>query len=186
MKSFILGAFAFLPVAVLAQRPGGLTEAAQREKLSALSAMDGTWRGPAWYLTPSGTRQEVTQTERIGPMLGGAVRVVEGRAYDAQGATLFNAFAVISVDPQSGNLTMRSYADGRVGDFPIQIHDDVITWRLVAGPATIEYKTTIRNGTWHEIGTRAIGNQPPVTFIEMTLTRLGDTGWPAGDAVKSR
>jgi hypothetical protein len=184
MKALTLVAAVCVSTVLQAQPAAPMSQAAQREKLSVLSMMDGEWRGTAWYLTPSGGRQELTQTERVGPLLGGAIKVVEGRGYDAQGATQFNAFAVIAVDPQSNALTMRSYADGRVGDFPIEPAADGFSWKIVAGPATISYRATIKDGTWHEVGTRAIGAQPPVTFFEMKLTRLGETSWPGAGAVK--
>ena len=45
--------------------------AAQREAMKAFAFMDGIWRGPAWTLLASGAKHEITQTERMGPMLGG-------------------------------------------------------------------------------------------------------------------
>jgi hypothetical protein len=41
---------------------------------------------------PSGEKLALTQTERIGPMLQGAIKVVEGRGYNQEGALVFNAF----------------------------------------------------------------------------------------------
>src|SRR5258708_26579801 len=59
--------------------------AAQREAMEPLAYMDGVWRGPAKTTLPSGETRAVTQTERIGPFLGGAGTVIEGRRYDAPG-----------------------------------------------------------------------------------------------------
>ena len=53
--------------------------------MARLAYLDGVWRGPAWSLTPQG-RREMIQTERIGPFLGGSVRVMEGRGYTADGS----------------------------------------------------------------------------------------------------
>ena len=61
-----------------------------------LASMDGVWRGPAWTILPSGEKHSVTQTERIGPLLDGSVKVIEGRGYDADGKVAFNAFGTIS------------------------------------------------------------------------------------------
>src|SRR6185295_9399900 len=69
---------------------------AQREAIATLAFMDGTWRGPAWALLPSGEKHTLTQTERVGPFLGGAVKVVEGKGYEADGKVGFNAFATIA------------------------------------------------------------------------------------------
>ena len=49
--------------------------------------MDGTWRGPAWTLLPSGEKHELTQTERVGSMLDGSIKVIEGRGYEVKPTT---------------------------------------------------------------------------------------------------
>ncbi len=55
--------------------------AAQREAMSRLAALDGVWRGPAWTILPSGEKHDVTQTKRVGSLLGGSVKVIEGRGH---------------------------------------------------------------------------------------------------------
>src|SRR5262245_6092410 len=72
--------------------------AAQREAMAKLAFMDGVWRGPASTTLPSGQKHDITQTERIGPLLGGAVKVIEGRGYEPDGKTTFNALGIISYD----------------------------------------------------------------------------------------
>lgn len=156
--------------------------AAQVEALKKLSAMDGVWRGPAWAMTPGG-RHEVVQTERIGPMLGGAIKVVEGRAYNPDGSTGFNAFAVISFEPDTGAYSLRSYAMGRAGDFALKPTADGYVWEIPSGPATIRYTVVIKDGVWHEVGERTVQGQAPMKFFEMTLKRVGDSPWPGAGAV---
>src|SRR5688500_33504 len=73
--------------------------AAQREAMKPLAWMHGRWQGEAWAVTPDGKRHEMIQTERVGPMLDGAILVVEGKAFDRAGKPAdFNAFGVISYD----------------------------------------------------------------------------------------
>jgi hypothetical protein len=68
------------------QRPNPATAmAAQREAMAAIAFMDGTWRGTAWTLLPTGGKHEITQTERVGSFLDGKVKVIEGRGYEADG-----------------------------------------------------------------------------------------------------
>lgn len=74
--------------------------AVQREAMTRLARLDGTWRGTAWTITPTG-RHQVVHTERIGTMLNGSLRVIEGRSYNEDGSVGFNAFAVISYDPRT-------------------------------------------------------------------------------------
>src|SRR5437762_6270657 len=111
--------------------------AAQREAMAPLSFMDGVWRGPAWTILPSGEKHNVTQTERIGPFLGGSVKVIEGRGYNADGTVGFNALGIVSFSPSDGAYTLHSYAEGSVGDFPLTRTADGFAWEIPAGPATL-------------------------------------------------
>ncbi|HEX8625539.1 MAG TPA: DUF1579 domain-containing protein [Allosphingosinicella sp.] len=161
-------------------------QAAQREAMAKLSAMDGVWRGTAWTMTPAG-RHDVVHTERIGPFIGGAVKVIEGRAYNPDGSVGFNAFGIVSYDPAKKAYSLRSYAMGHSGDFPLEVRPDGYVWQTPAGPgAIVRYTATIRNGAWREVGERIAGTAAPVQIFEMNLKRVGDSRWPAGDPVPMR
>ena len=160
--------------------------AAERDAMAAFARMDGVWRGPAWTITPNG-RHDIVQTERIGTFLGGSVRVIEGRGYNADGSVGFNALGVIAYTPASSSYTMTSWAMGNAGVFPIRPTADGYVWEIPAGPgATIRYTATIRDGTLREIGERIVGNAAPVKFFEMNLRRVADTDWPAANPVPMR
>ena len=158
--------------------------AAQREAMSRLAFMDGEWRGSAWTMLPSGERHTVTQTERVVAFLDGSVKIVEGRGYEGDGSLSFNALGVVSFDPETGAYKMRSYAQGHVGDFVLTPTADGFQWEIPAGPMTIRYTAVIKDGTWSEVGDRIVPGQEPIRFLEMTLTRVGDTNWPAGGVVE--
>lgn len=157
--------------------------AAQRAAMAPLAYMDGVWRGPAWTILQSGQRHEVTQTERIGPFLGGSVKVLEGRGYDADGTVAFNAFGTISFNPATRAYTLHSYAQGFSGDFVLTPTADGYVWEIPAGPMTIRYTAVIKDGAWREVGDRIMPGREPVRFFEMNLRRVGDTDWPAAGAV---
>lgn len=159
---------------------------AQREATATLAFMDGTWRGSAWALLPSGEKHTLTQTERVGPFLDGAVKVVEGKGYEADGKVGFNAFATIAYNPSTHAFTMHSYAQGNVGDFTFTPSADGFVWEIPAGPMTIRYTAVIKNGTWHEVGDRVVPGKDPVRIFEMTLKRIGDTDWPAAGSVSPK
>lgn len=177
-----------LGLALIASMPGAAQVAdtaalsAQKVALDKFAWMDGTWRGPAVTKGPGGEHR-VTQTERIGPMLGGTVRVIEGKGFNPDGSVGFNAFAVISWDAQKQAYNFRSYAQGRSGDFMIRPTADGYVWEIPAGPMTIRYTATLKDGTWTEIGERIAPGQAPVQFFEMHLKRVGDTAWPNGGAM---
>jgi hypothetical protein len=172
-------------VPALAQSPPDPSAriAQQKAAMKALAWMDGVWRGPAVTTGPGGRRIEVTQTERSGPLLDGAVHVVEGRGYNADGSTGFNALGIISYDPDKAAYSMRSYAMGQVGDFPMTLTETGAVWTIPAGPATIRYTITAKDGVWHEVGERVVEGQPPMPFFEMTLKRVGDSAWPTAGAI---
>lgn len=180
-----LGALSLSPPAASAQ---GRTDsagliAAQREALNRFAYMDGVWRGPAWTILANGQRHDATQTERIGPFLDGSVKVIEGRAYNADGTVGFNALGIISYQPDKQTYTLHSYALGYSGDFVLAVKPDGYVWEVPAGPMIIRYTATIANGNWREVGDRIMPGQPPVRVFEMNLKRVGDTKWPGDGAI---
>lgn len=161
--------------------------AEQRTAMKKLAYMNGVWRGPAWTILPNGKKHDITQTERIGPFLEGAVKVIEGRGYEPDGRVSFNAMGIISYSNEKKIYTMRSYAQGYSGDFTLNLNDDGYTWEIPAGPGmTIRYQATVKDGTWKEVGDRMVKGKEPVRFFEMDLKRIGDSKWPAEGTISPK
>lgn len=157
---------------------------AQGEAMKPLAWMNGVWRGPAWTILPNGQKHDVTQTERIGPFLGGTVKALEGRGYNADGSVGFNAFGLITYEPNTKAYSIRSCAMSYCGEFPLTLTDTGYVWEVPAGPgATVRYTAVFKDGLWVETGERVAGDKPPVKMFEMDLRRVGDSDWPAGGAV---
>lgn len=176
-----LSLLAVPPAVAQVQQPTG--SAVQRERVGALDFLNGEWRGTATTTMP-GHSTVLTQTERVGPLLGGSVKLIEGRGYAADGTTQFNAFAILSWDERAGKYLFRSYANGYTGEYPFELTEDGFRWEMPAGPnAKIQYVAVVRDGTWHEVGDYVAEGQPPRRFIELRLTRVGDTDWPGAGAV---
>jgi hypothetical protein len=165
--------------------PAALT-LTQRKAMASLAFMDGTWRGTAWTILPSGEKHTLTQTERVGPFLDGSVKVVEGRGYEADGRVSFNALGIISYNPDKQAYSIRSYAQGQSGDFVLTPTADGFVWEIPAGPMTIRYTAVVKDGTWREVGDRIMPGKEPIRFFEMNLKRVGDTEWPAAGAVSQK
>ena len=183
---FAVAALTLLAMPAAAQAPDPGRIKAEQEAMTPLARLDGIWRGTAWTQLPGG-RHEVTQTERIGPFLGGSLKMIEGRAYNADGSVGFNALGIISFEPSTQKYSLHSYALGRSGDFPLELTPTGYVWQIPAGPgAIIRYTATITADHWREIGERIADGVPPVQIFEMNLTRVGDTKWPAGDPVPMR
>lgn len=154
------------------------------EAMKKLAFMNGVWRGPASGMSPEGNRFEVTQTERIGPMLDGDVIVIEGRGYQPDGAVGFNAFAIVSWDQRANKYEFRSYAHGHAGTFEMKLTDTGFVWEVPAGPdAVMRYTATVQENHWHEVGEYVSAGTEPRPMFEMHLERIGDTAWPSADPV---
>jgi hypothetical protein len=175
-----------LPAAEQAPSDPAAEIAAQREAMESLAFMDGLWRGPAWTMLPSGEKHFITQTERIGLLLDGSVKLIEGRGDEPDGTVAFNALGIVSFDAEQSAYSLRSYAMGKVGDFTLTLTADGCTWEIPAGPMTIRYTAVVTDSTWREVGDRIMPGGEPARFLEMSLVRLGDTDWPARDPVSSR
>jgi hypothetical protein len=102
--------------------------------MARLSFMRGTWAGPASGTSADGRSFRVWQTERMGPLLGGDVVVVEGRGYRDDDSTGFNALGIISYELRTGQYEIRSYAMGHAGTFPLIPTENGCRWTVPAGP----------------------------------------------------
>lgn len=159
---------------------------AQRQAMQALSHLDGAWRGTFTLTLPDGKTRVMPHTERIGPLLDGSIKLIEGSSYTPDGKRPFNALGIVSFDPEGRKYQMRSYAQGHVTDVEFKLTADGFSWEMPAGPMTMRYLTTVRDGRWHEIGERLVPGQAPVRFIEMDLRRVGDSDWPVAGAVPAK
>jgi hypothetical protein len=158
--------------------------AAQREAMQALAFLDGAWRGDAWAQEARGA---IVHTERVGLLLDGTVRVVEGHSYGTSGETVFNAFGIISYDPVRRTYSIRSYAMGYAADFPLTVRPDGYSWNQSMGRGgTVRYTATISGDAWREVGERIADGAAPVRTFEMRLRRIGPTEWPQSGAVPPR
>lgn len=159
------------------------TIAAQAQAMAPLAWMDGRWRGPGWALIPVG-RHEIVQTERVGPLLDGSIKVMEGKSFEPDGKpAAFNAFGVLSYDAASKAYTLHSYAQGRAGDFPLTPTADGYVWTIPMGPVSMRYTATHADDAWTEVGDLLRPGAPDTRVFEMRLKRVGDTDWPlAGQA----
>ena len=155
--------------------------------MAKLSFMRGVWRGPASGTAPDGSKYSVTQTERMGPMLGGDIIVIEGRGYNADATTGFNAFAVVSWDARADRYEIRSYAQGHAGTFELKLTKEGYVWETPAGPdAVMRFTATVKGDSWREVGEYVAKGKPPVKSFEMNLKKVGDTDWPLGTPIAPR
>ena len=187
----MLKCFAFITMFVSLAAPAGAQRESplldqQAKAMAALDFLDGEWAGPAVAHEPSGVIT-MTQTERSGTLLGGTIRLVEGRAFNTTGKTLFNAFAVISYDPRTSQYVITSHAGGYVTTAELKLTATGFVWEVPAGPrAKMHFTATVQNGLWNEIGDYVAEGSAPRRTFEMNVRRLRPSNWPAGKSFKHR
>jgi hypothetical protein len=151
--------------------------------MAALAFLDGEWSGPAEAHERSGTFK-MTQTERVGTLLDGTVRLVEGRAFDEKGGTLFNAFAVIAYDVPTARYVITSYAGGYATTTVLKLKADGFEWEVPAGPgAKMQFAAVVKDGMWTEVGDYVGPDGSKKRTFQMTVKRIGTSNWPAGTLV---
>lgn len=183
LRLLVLSLLFIIAIPLLAQQPSADTSAERAAAMAKLVPLHGEWRGTAKG-NIRGQVFDVTQTERVGPMQGGDVVVIEGRGYAASGKLEFNAFALVSYDTTKDVYEFRNYAHGQANTYPFFVTDTGYSWEMPAGPnAKIRYDITITNGKWVEIGYYIRENKEPAKFMELNLERLGDSSWPAAGFV---
>lgn len=176
--------FALLLAAVPAAAQHRPDLAAQRAAMDRLAIIDGTWAGTATRYEGGRALPPMRHTERVGPLIDGRLRLIEGRSYTADGGDAgFNAFAVISYDDRTRAYTFRSYALGHALTVPITVRADGFEWQMAAGPGRIRFVATIRDGRWREEGWLEMPGAPPARTIVLDLKRTGATDWPGAGAV---
>ena len=185
LAALTLMAAAIGPATAQAPDTPGLM-AAQRQAMLPLAALDGEWRGTARVFLPGGKTRELVQTERVGSMLDGTVKVVEGRGHGTDDSLEFNAFAVISFVPGSGKYAFNSWAQGMKGEFNFELRPDGFVWTMNFGRLSMRHTAVIQGDSWTEVGERLVEGQAPVRTVEMQLRRIGRTDWPAAGAVAPR
>lgn len=158
--------------------------AKQREAMERVAWMDGVWRGTVTSTTPVG-EVTLTQTERVGTMAHGTVRLVEGRGFAEDGALEFNAVGMIAYDALADEYVMTTSARGMTSRPWFRPTPDGFEWGFKAGPAKIRYVAVHANGVWTEEGFMAVEGQAERKFLTMRLQRVGDTDWADAGAVSS-
>ena len=159
---------------------------AQQEAMKALAFLDGEWRGSSKVLRRDGWAS-TTQSERVGVMLDGSVRMIEAKGYESDGRASFDVLRIISYEPESKTYSMRSYQSGLVGDHELSITDDGFTLQSESSNnSTVRYEASVKNGVWTETATRVPARGEPETYVEVRMKRQRSSGWAATGAAGAK
>jgi hypothetical protein len=159
---------------------------AQQEAMKTLGFLDGEWRGTVKTLRKTGWTSMV-QTERVGAMLDGAVKLIEVRSYEADGRLAFDALRVISYNPEKKIYEMRSYQNGSVRDYELETAANGIAWSVGSnGKTGTRYETVVKNGVWTETATRFPAKGESETYLSVTVKRMRAGTWPEAGALLAK
>ena len=177
-----VAALVLLAGPVSAQNAAPASAAAEEAKaaMAKLAFLDGWWEGEGWTTEAGGQRLTFRQTERVGPLLDGGVKLVEGRGQGVDGKGAFNAFGVLSPAREPDTYEFRAYTQGRAATFKARLLEPgKLVWEIPAGPNRIAYTMTVADGVWTEVGDFIAPGAEPRRFFEMTVRRKGDASWLA-------
>jgi hypothetical protein len=148
---------------------------AQQAAMKKLDFLVGKWTGEARLARGAGETIDLAQTEEAGFRLGGLILVIEGvgRA-KSSGATVLQAFGIISYEDDSQTYFMRAFNDGRFLETEIKLLEEGkgMTWGFALGE--IKTKSLLRineNGEWTELHEIIVGSQPSRKLMEVAVRR---------------
>lgn len=170
MRTLVFALLLSIPLLVDAQ-------AELNESMEPFSFLIGTWGGPAWHTSPAGERQDLYQTERVQPMGGGRVILIEGIGRDGgpDGEVVFNAVGILSYDAEADQYHIDAFNEGRHVRADVALVEGGFDWGFAVGGRQFRYEMRLEDGMWHETGSMIFeGNQTP-PFVGLTLSRTSET-----------
>lgn len=156
---------------------------AKRAAMTKLLLYDGVYTG-TWTSFPLGGGRSLggTTVHRVGPFLGGTVKLMEGRNYLVDGAMVFNGMMILSFDARTGKYPLRIYANDRVIDTEAVMNSGGYYFD-VPTPAQSSFRRInifVTARQWNERVDFHDGNKPAVKEAELILNRVGESDWPLG------
>jgi hypothetical protein len=147
---------------------------AQRTAMKKLSFLVGTWSGEAHVLRGPGPTVQLVQSEDARYKLDGLILVIEGVGKTSEGATVLQAFGVISYEDDLGLYRMRAFNDGRFLETDVTLLEEGegMSWGFALGE--IRTKSVLRingNGEWTEMHEINVASQPTKKLMEVVVRR---------------
>jgi hypothetical protein len=151
------------------QRPDLAGQKAAMDKLGFLA---GTWTGEATISAGQGKQINIKQTEQVTFKLDGLALLIEGTGRDDSGKVVFNALAVVSFDPQTGNYRIRAWNSGNFVDTEFKVLEKGFEWGFQRGPVTVQNRMTVDDkGRWSEESEATLNGGQKVHSVRMVLSR---------------
>jgi hypothetical protein len=159
----------------MAQQPHTPDLDVQRAAMKKLEFLVGKWSGEASMLRGPGEPVAMMQTEEVQYKLNGLLLQIEGVGRNkADGKPSLQALGIVSYDDESGTYHMRAFNDGRFLETEVKLLDEGkgMTWGFALG----QYRTNAvlrinGKGDWTELHHITIGEQAPMKFMELSVSR---------------
>ena len=117
---------------------------------------------------------EFEQQEVVRCPLPGELITIEGRANRPGDPddVRFRAFAVVTLDPSTGETRLRAYSGGHVVEVPLVLDDGAYRWEFEAAPGVLmRFDGTAGEDRWRETGHRSTdGGATWVRTFDMDLS----------------
>ncbi|MDX1953586.1 MAG: hypothetical protein SFY81_15550 [Verrucomicrobiota bacterium] len=156
-------------VAQAQSRPDlGLHKAAM-EKLKFLT---GKWRGDAIITPGDGPNIKFSQTEEVQYKLDGTIMTIEGTGRDETGKTVFNAFAIVSYDPQRQAYRICAWNSGHYIESELKVGDKTFEWGFQQGPLkSLSQMKVDADGNWSEASEVTLSDGRKLHSVTMLLKK---------------
>ncbi len=184
LRSLVLRAAAILacgvwPAAIVSGQGDPAADAARvakaQARLAPLAGLIGQWSGDARTMGPTGAmviaqhEDIVWGAERTVMFIRGTGRSTEGAN---KGEVVFEAAALLWVDPETGTIKMRTHRGGMTVEPTVEVKPDTLTWSFAAGGGRVRYVIAFSGDAWHEVGHYLREGAAPIQIIDMRLRRL--------------
>lgn len=173
MKTILTFALSCLIAQAIAQP----NVAEHRKQIAALQSFVGKWHGVAKVQQPGGSMITINQEENVNWELDSLLLRIEGIGKDPASKKIsFHAFAIISFNSATQQLTMRSYThEGRQADAYFKVlGSDKFEWGFdtPGNQGKVRYTITISDGNkWVEKGEYSPNGTQWMPFITMELVK---------------
>tara|TARA_R110001592_G_scaffold17115_8_gene72481 strand:- start:620 stop:1180 length:561 start_codon:yes stop_codon:yes gene_type:complete len=146
-----------------------------KEAMGKLSNWIGQWKGEGWSMDETQQKSEFTVVENIQRKIGGMAILAEGVGTNkSDGKVGFQSLGVLYYNNEKKQYEMKSLlADGNMALTAAQLNDKgQFIWGFDVPGGSIQYTTTLKEDTWHELGEFVMASGQAFTILEMNLTKI--------------
>jgi hypothetical protein len=152
---------------------------AQRAAMQKLAFLVGKWSGEARVLRGPDEWLELDQTEEAQYKLDGLILTIEGVGRsEPDGATILQAFGIISYDDESKTYRMRAFNDGRFLETEVKLSAEKhLTWGFAMGNIkTFSIMRITEAGLWTEMHSITVDSLPEKRLMQVEVRRRVEPG----------